>query len=82
MKWGEYSYGNRKFVLAVLAGGSGDDRGIVPRGREMVTANFLSDRSDRSDRSDNRELHGLADRPTLLWFYDPPFFFGFFEKNI
>ena len=44
--------GNRKFELALLAGGSGDDRGIVPRDREMVTANNRPDRLDRPDGPD------------------------------
>ena len=41
--------GNRKFELALLAGGRDDDRGIVPRDREMVTANNRPDRLDRPD---------------------------------
>ena len=46
-----YFYGRiDTFVLAVLAGGSGDDRGIVLRGREMVTANNRPDRPDRPNR--------------------------------
>ena len=42
--------GNRKFELALLAGGSGDDRGIVPRGSEMVTMNNRPDRPDGPNR--------------------------------